>query len=814
MALKHDSQGFLIGDPIDLRKATDYLRGIRTDIADIKRAMSLMNSGVKTKAPNIHQQVVNKIAVPRVRSWNPDLHQRDASGQFVSAKVAPASRLDVEIMQLPAVDPAKNGSAGAILPVRNSLGIFDASQQPTVEPARRRNPGSQLPERDASGKFVPKSSIKHGDLQSTPTVNSAFDILRKTAKAIDPKPRKKTEPERESKHEESLLKNIADSVGNGAANVAGKTSAVAVDAVSGFHDVDPTIKAFHEVAEPLKRGYDIFTGGSGESKETRWLHKLFDKSVAFFKQQRTFNKAQKKIEEQIESNTENAGGSGGGGSSFLGGAISSLLGKFLPWIAGGIGALGAGGAMEAMGKIRKMGLNGLGKLGKGAKGLFKRIPLLGALLGSLGAASDVYGAETDDKLSRRQKNQAEGKAVGGAGGTIGGMMGGAALGSFFGPVGAVVGGILGSFLGDQAGQIIGEKVVGWIDDLSKADIPGKIISAWESVTGIIKTGWEKLEKGWGEFVEKAKAGWDAFTGLFNTAYTALKALPVIGPAVQAAEDAAKKLAESAKELAAKAIETGKQAVEATVDAAKKGVEWAEKNTTVGKAAYAAAKAIGKSRVFEMLTGESETREGGTRSWRNNNPGNLEYNENTKKMGAIGTDGRFAIFPDYETGRNAKEGLIFGGKNYRNLNLTEAIERYAPPSENNTAAYQKAVLDAVGNLNKKMSEYSPAERSAILDAMQKVEGYKPGVITANSLYKEFNRFASDKPVVTASFQAPAVPKMPAPPPIAEAPQIVMPLGSDAKQPPINVVMPQMDVGQDVSDRGIAHIATGGICMAPR
>ena len=120
---------------------------------------------------------------------------------------------------------------------------------------------------------------------------------------------------------------------------------------------------------------------------------------------------------------------------------------------------------------------------------------------------------------------------------------------------------------------------------------------------------------------------------------------------------------------------------------------------------------------------------GSRNWRNNNPGNLEYNSYTQKLGAIGSDGRFAIFPDYETGRKAKESLIFEGKNYKDLSLTSAISRYAPPSENNTGAYQASVLAAVGGVNKPMSQYTPEERQKILDAMQRVEGFKPGTTTA-------------------------------------------------------------------------------------
>ena len=113
---------------------------------------------------------------------------------------------------------------------------------------------------------------------------------------------------------------------------------------------------------------------------------------------------------------------------------------------------------------------------------------------------------------------------------------------------------------------------------------------------------------------------------------------------------------------------------------------------------------------------------GNRNVRNNNPGNIEYGNFAKALGAIGTDGRFAVFPTKEAGTKAQEALLFDGANYKNKTLTEAIARWAPPSENNTTAYQKKMLAAVGGANKKMSEYSPAERANLLTAMQIHEGY--------------------------------------------------------------------------------------------
>ncbi|HHN8483313.1 hypothetical protein Q4R14_04410 [Morganella morganii] len=133
------------------------------------------------------------------------------------------------------------------------------------------------------------------------------------------------------------------------------------------------------------------------------------------------------------------------------------------------------------------------------------------------------------------------------------------------------------------------------------------------------------------------------------------------------------------------------------------------------------------------------REGGSRSWRNNNPGNVEYGDFAKRFGAIGTDGRFAIFPTEEAGKKAKEHLIFesggarqlstkgdygAGLGYRDKTLSQMLTAYAPPEENPTDVYIKRVLSAVGS-EKRMGDYSTEERAVILEAMKKVEGWRVG-----------------------------------------------------------------------------------------
>lgn len=123
---------------------------------------------------------------------------------------------------------------------------------------------------------------------------------------------------------------------------------------------------------------------------------------------------------------------------------------------------------------------------------------------------------------------------------------------------------------------------------------------------------------------------------------------------------------------------------------------------------------------------NEVRLTGARNWRNNNPGNIEYGPFARKHGAIGTDGRFAVFPSYEAGRAAKESLLFETPSYKNKTIRAAIARYAPAFENNVSAYAGAVANAIGvSPDTPLSSLTPEQRIVMLDAMQRVEGWKVG-----------------------------------------------------------------------------------------
>ncbi len=120
-----------------------------------------------------------------------------------------------------------------------------------------------------------------------------------------------------------------------------------------------------------------------------------------------------------------------------------------------------------------------------------------------------------------------------------------------------------------------------------------------------------------------------------------------------------------------------------------------------------------------------TRKGGTRAWRNSNPGNLRYTEKTRKDGAIGHAGGFAVFPDKETGMQALHGLL-KSDTYKNLSIADAIMRYAPPHENDTQSYKKQLQKMTClDIETKIDSLNHEQIKKVMDAICVLEGWKAG-----------------------------------------------------------------------------------------
>ncbi len=74
----------------------------------------------------------------------------------------------------------------------------------------------------------------------------------------------------------------------------------------------------------------------------------------------------------------------------------------------------------------------------------------------------------------------------------------------------------------------------------------------------------------------------------------------------------------------------------------------------------------------------KARVGGSRSWRNHNPGYIRCSDRARTYGAIGCDGEYAIFPDEETGLNALGQWLV--HEYPSSTVGEALRQQFPPEE--------------------------------------------------------------------------------------------------------------------------------------
>jgi hypothetical protein len=80
--------------------------------------------------------------------------------------------------------------------------------------------------------------------------------------------------------------------------------------------------------------------------------------------------------------------------------------------------------------------------------------------------------------------------------------------------------------------------------------------------------------------------------------------------------------------------------------------------------------------------------------RRNNPGDIVDGEFAQIHGALPSDGsRFAAFPDATTGFAALRALLT--EHYLGMTVHDALNKYAPPVENDTSAYESFVCKETG-----------------------------------------------------------------------------------------------------------------------
>ncbi|MFM0432391.1 hypothetical protein PQQ75_25495 [Paraburkholderia aspalathi] len=250
----------------------------------------------------------------------------------------------------------------------------------------------------------------------------------------------------------------------------------AYNAVGEAPEIDPAIAAVHEVQAaiaPVGRGLShLFGHPTGKDA---WYKRIWNELRGQRKDQSSFHKAEQKTLQNIDDKT---GGGRGGILGLASGILSKIPGLGLLARIPGVGMLGR---VLGAGARSLPGIAGLAL--RGGKGLFRRIPLLGALFAGGSAAASIAGFG-DDPNASPEENRA--KRFTGAGSGIGALIGGGIGTLLGGPVGSIIGGMV----GDKVGELVGK----WLSTLDWAKIGATITDTWDSAVKDFSAVWDTVSK--------------------------------------------------------------------------------------------------------------------------------------------------------------------------------------------------------------------------------------------------------------------------------------------------------------------------------
>lgn len=577
--------------------------------------------------------------------------------------------------------------------------------------------------------------------------------------------------------------------GGGSGSV-GRALSGAGDALRGadFADVDPAFQAakdvaglfgtVRDVATPLARGVSGLFGrkeAADDEKPVRkfsLMRRIFGELKAIRTQDGTFHKREMKGLKAIEEKPVMSSAASEGGGFGLG--ISRLLSPLL---------------------------GGLGRILKFGGGLAKRLPWVGALAAGGGILSGLMGGDA--------------KQAGAGAGMLGGAVGGGSLGAAIGTailpgLGTVVGGLVGaaagSFFGEKAGAVMGE----WLGKVDWAAIGDTITSTWDkAVSGLSKL-WEgakTLAMAPPKFVAR-------MAGRANEAIRNKTGVD-IGAGVTRAAGAVREKASSIG-----------------------GAAWDKMTYAFGgeKGARKAALAseMVKSGITDpkeqaMFMAQMDHESGGFRSMEESfkySPGTLQKTFGKRIKSGADAQALLAAGPEAVAERvyggradlgntQAGDGFKFRGRGYTQLtgraNYAAAGKALGVDLEKNPdMATDPAVAARIATWYWKNRVGSKGASGDVASVTKRINGGMNGFADRNAKFSayqgniaEVNRMASDAGAIMGASPAPVVPALPKPP------AIETPVRAQAQRVNVAVKGGKQDVPQDMRDRRIAHIATGGL-----
>ena len=664
--IKSDNQGFLIGEPLDLNRTFELWSDIRNDMRAIRMALN----GKGTSGLPIGKQVSS--------------NRKSDNERVAQQPVAVPQRRDDIARQ------SNNNSPALAGPATVTRKALLEPLKPAVTPRNVRSPTkpSASAERDAkTGRFTKNGS-------SSPLFGN--ESAGSSDRYVD------SQPSSEDSTVRAAASKIADAVSS---------------ASSGMEETDPAIKAFSEVAQPMARGYEILTAGTGrEQKDTfRWFRKIFSEIKLFRRDETVFSKAANKSLKNIEENPA-GGDASGGDSSWLRRYILPILAVALPFVMAGIS--GAGGV--------------IGKAWDSTVADFKTVAT--KILGAWDSTTDKFNNVLSSIGSKIESSW----------------------------------NIFTGFVKDKLGV-----------DIPKAIKP--ITDKVSSITSATKRAYDVAKAGAGSVLENVtlkgyrhKAMFDGIKGGDDLAkygtYTDAEAQRIRALKTSAANTSANIPGGMSQEIQDKI----------SAQAKKYGLDPVMMQKIAAMESGGNPNAISKTGALGLYQFTGQTASG------------------------VGIKNRFDVDQNIE-----------GGMKLTSQNMTILKKAGLPVTAENIymmhqlgpGAAQEIIRGSEGGKSK-ADLSSNTQRSMNLN-------YGANSRTASE-YINTNRIALDKRyaatvgnVQTAHAQVPESPRMPAPQLPADEPSIVEPLASTGSRNQNIVASAQPGVGQDVKDRRIAHIVTGGL-----